>query len=461
MNTAHMSAFTAEDVHAMRGKKILFANFPADGHFNPLTGLAMHLKKQGNDVRWYTSATYAKKLEALQIHHYPFQRALEIPNNKFDEVFPERAKIKSQTKKLIFDIIHAFILRSPEYYHDMTEIRRTFQFDLVICDVMYSAIPFISKKMKLPVISIGVAPLMESSKDLPPNGLGLTPVDGFFGRIKQSLLRFAADHVIFKKPNTVMKQVFAKYGMIHKGSNVFDVLVQKSDLVLQIGSPGFEYKRSDLGKNIRFAGAILPYRKPRTSEPWTHEKLARYQKVILATQGTVERDSKKLLVPVLEAFQNTEYLVVITTGGNDTAILRQQYQADNIIIEDFIPFDDIMPYANVYITNGGYGGVMLSIENEVPLVVAGMHEGKNEINARVGYFKLGVDLKTEYPTAAQLKKAVGTIRSNPMFYDNVRILGEELHTYNSYQIFDDSIQEMLAKRPAKKMQFAEVVMSDN
>jgi UDP:flavonoid glycosyltransferase YjiC (YdhE family) len=36
----------------MQSKKILFANIPADGHFNPLTGIAMELKNQGHDVRW-------------------------------------------------------------------------------------------------------------------------------------------------------------------------------------------------------------------------------------------------------------------------------------------------------------------------------------------------------------------------------------------------------------------------
>jgi len=43
------------------GTKILFANVPADGHFNPLTGLAAHLKSIGCDVRWYTSKKYAEK----------------------------------------------------------------------------------------------------------------------------------------------------------------------------------------------------------------------------------------------------------------------------------------------------------------------------------------------------------------------------------------------------------------
>ncbi|MER3470210.1 MAG: hypothetical protein C4330_02475 [Chitinophagaceae bacterium] len=63
-----------------------------------------------------------------------------------------------------------------------------------------------------------------------------------------------------------------------------------------------------------------------------------------------------------------------------------------------------MPYAQTYITNGGYGGVMLGIQNELPLVVAGIHEGKNEINARIDFFKLGINLQTETPTPVQMKK---------------------------------------------------------
>jgi len=35
-----------------RAYRSLFANVPADGHFNPLTGLAKFLQKQGHDVRW-------------------------------------------------------------------------------------------------------------------------------------------------------------------------------------------------------------------------------------------------------------------------------------------------------------------------------------------------------------------------------------------------------------------------
>jgi UDP:flavonoid glycosyltransferase YjiC (YdhE family) len=103
------------------GRRILFANFPGDGHFNPLTSLAVHLKKAGYDVRWYTSRSYAGKLRKLGIFHYPFMRALDVEASHFDRVFPERVKKKGQLAKLNFDMIHAFILRGPEYYRDIEE----------------------------------------------------------------------------------------------------------------------------------------------------------------------------------------------------------------------------------------------------------------------------------------------------------------------------------------------------
>ena len=248
--------------------------------------------------------------------------------------------------------------------------------------------------MNVPVLAVGVFPLMETSKDLAPTGLGMMPSYSFAGRLKQSVLRWAADKLIFKKANKVLVETCAQHGLPYNGGNIFDFSIQHATLFLQSGTPGFEYKRSDLSGHIKFIGALLPYSKPTAKSSWFDERLNQFQKVILVTQGTVEKEAKKLLLPTLEAFKDSNVLVVATTGGSQTAALRERYPHKNIIIEDFIPFSDIMPYADVFITNGGYGGVMLSIENEVPMVVAGIHEGKNEINARIGYFGLGVNLRT-------------------------------------------------------------------
>src|SRR5215213_6693359 len=123
-----MYSFNKELASIPPGTKILFACFPADGHFNPLTGLAMHLKEKGCDVRWYTSGYYAQKLQRLGIPHYGFDKAVDTNDSKIEEIFPEIAKNKSQVKKLVYDMIHAFILRGPEYFQDIKEIRKQFDF---------------------------------------------------------------------------------------------------------------------------------------------------------------------------------------------------------------------------------------------------------------------------------------------------------------------------------------------
>ena len=109
-----------------------------------------------------------------------------------------------------------------------------------------------------------------------------------------------------------------------------------------------------------------------------------------------------------------------------------------------------MPYANVYITNGGYGGVMLGIENELPMVVAGVHEGKNEICARVGYFNLGINLGTEKPTPIKVKKAVEKILADTKYKANVERLSKEFNRYNPGELSASHIATLLDQTQKKR-----------
>lgn len=437
---------------AGNGKKILFASVPADGHFNPLTGLAKHLQSLGYEVRWYTSSYYAPKLKKLDIPHYPFVKAKDVSGDEIDKIFPERTKIKGKIKKLNYDLTNYFILRAPEYYNDIKDIYRDYKFDLFVADVLFTAIPFVAELMEIPVFSMGIVPLMQTSKDLPPAGLGLTPGTTWLSKVRDSILRFMAENVLFSKADKLMKKIMEGYYIEHDNKFLFDLGISKATYYLQSGTPGFEYKRGDMMENVRFIGSLLPYSNNQNSEQWFDERLNQYKRVVLVTQGTVEKNINKLLVPTIEAFKNTDTLVVVTTGGSQTNELRASYPQNNIIIEDFIAFDDIMPYADVYVTNGGYGGVMLAIENRVPMVTAGVHEGKNEICARVGYFKLGVDLKTELPKAEQIRKAVDEVTGTDQYRINIQNLANEFQQYDANRLFANLVAEVL--QPVNDLAFS-------
>lgn len=439
----NLSAQTEAISRIANGKKILFASVPADGHVNPLTGLAQHLQSIGFDVRWYTSEHYAPKITKLGVQHYPHKKALDLKANNIMEIFADRENHKSKVAKLNYDIINVFIARATEYYADLLDIYKEFPFDLMVCDSAFTAIAFVKEKMNIPVVAIGIIPLSEASKDLPPYGLGMEPSYSLFGRIKQGALRWMADHILFKKANKALIDFCATHGIDYTGGNVFHFNNKKATLLLQSATPGFEYYRSDLSSHVRFIGPLLPHKNFKQQAPWFDERLNQYPKVVLATQGTVESDVEKLLVPTLEAFKNSDTLVIVTTGGSNTIELQERYPYANCIIEDFIPFDDVMPYADVYVTNGGYGGVLLGIQNELPLVVAGVHEGKSEINARVGYFDLGINLKTETPKPHQIKRAVEEVLQNKLYKLKVTDMAAEFSKYQPNELCANYVKELL------------------
>src|SRR6185436_18963173 len=398
----------------MLPKKILIASVPADGHFNPLTGIAVHLKNLGHDVRWYTQDLYKPKLEKLGIQHYPFVHHPQLNQHNFMPFFKEREQMKSQIAKFKFDLEHLFIRRVPEVLMDLEEIHQEFPFELMIADILFLAMPVVKARLKIPVIAAGIIPVNESSKDLPPAGMGLTPDKSFFSGFKNSLIRFMGNQLIFKKLEKIYRTLLKENGVEAPEGNLFDIIYRSVDMVWQSGTPGFEFERSDWNPRLKFIGPLLPHSAQQRTL-YTLVKKRNYDKVILVTQGTAEKDHEKILAPTLEAFKDTNTMVIATTGKSGTEELRARFPQDNFIIEDFIPFNDIMPLCNVYITNGGYGGVLLGIQNELPMVVAGVHEGKNEINARIGYFGLGINLKTEKPTAIQIKNAVDEIFSKTSF----------------------------------------------
>ena len=153
--------------------KILFASLAAEGHFNPLTGIAVHLRDAGHDVRWYTGASMAAKLGKLGIPLLPFRRATEITGENLPTLFPERAKLRG-IKQIRFDGEKIMFVNVDAYYQDVKQIHQDFPFDLLFCDGAFYGARLIKEKLGKPVFALHAGPeSMEDAPNLPPMFLGL------------------------------------------------------------------------------------------------------------------------------------------------------------------------------------------------------------------------------------------------------------------------------------------------
>jgi UDP:flavonoid glycosyltransferase YjiC (YdhE family) len=70
------------------------------------------------------------------------------------------------------------------------------------------------------------------------------------------------------------------------------------------------------------------------------------------------------------------------------------------------------------------------------LLTAGIREGKNDVNAHVDYFGVGIDLRTERPRPDAIRRAVHRILSEPRWKQNVARLRAELNSYHPNELID-------------------------
>ena len=87
----------------------------------------------------------------------------------------------------------------------------------------------------------------------------------------------------------------------------------------------------------------------------------------------------------------------------------------NAFAAEFVPYDRLLPRTDVFVTNGGYGGLHYAMEYGVPVVVAGDTEDKPETAARSAWSGIGVDLGTGRPTGAAVRRGVRKVLGDPTY----------------------------------------------
>ncbi|BAS07498.1 4'-demethylrebeccamycin synthase [Arthrobacter sp. Hiyo4] len=133
-------------------------------------------------------------------------------------------------------------------------------------------------------------------------------------------------------------------------------------------------------------------------------------------------DQDKLIVPSLEAVKDMDALVIVATGGHGTEELNARYPQPNVVVRDYVDFAEVFDFTDVFITNGGFGGVQLSLSKGVPLVVSGINEGKSDVNARVEHAGVGINLRTESPKPADIAAAVRKVLADPGWQSRARTM---------------------------------------
>lgn len=397
--------------------RILFTTVPLAGHLRPGLPIAQALIAAGHEVAWYTTAEYAPLVGRIGAEFHPMAADLGIDQATIDA---SRSGEKPGLATLKRDILNVFIAPIPRWVEEIDGVLDAFAPDVVVADAAFMAGPLAAERRGLPSVVFNVSPLNVSSVDTAPFGTGLLPSSSPLGRLRNRTLNWAIRSVVFAECHRAAEQVRARLGLLPVEGYFMDWATVTVDRWLCPSVPAFEYPRSDLPATVEFVGPFLPEGVDDWTPPaWWDDVLAARaagRPVVLVTQGTVATDPGNLIVPAVQGLAGSDALVVATTVGFDAdEVLPPAERPANVRLTPFVPFTELLPLTDLVVTNGGYGGVQLALAHGVPLVVAGTTEDKTEVSARVTWSGTGVALKTDTPSADQVRRGVETVLGDPAY----------------------------------------------
>ncbi|KAJ9149742.1 Glycosyltransferase [Pleurostoma richardsiae] len=228
------------------------------------------------------------------------------------------------------------------------------------------------------------------------------------------------------------------------------------DIVLQLGVPGFFYPRSDWPAKFRFAGIILAAQPPPGGwgnlPAWWDDVLSaadpldgsRRKKVVVVAQGTVEFDPHDLIIPTIRALagRTDDVLVVAILGRRGATLPPNEALPANVRVADYLSYEAVLPHADVWVHNAGYGAVTHGIAHGVPMVVAGEGQDKPENARRVAYSRIGIDLDTGRPGAEAVRKAVEEVLADGKFRERVEELRAEAEALDCFDCVERAVTEL-------------------
>lgn len=372
--------------------RVLVCVQPARGHVGPTKPIVEALLAEGHDVTVVTGARYREAFGKANVKLLP-------PEADFDETdldgsIPGRAG-KRGLKLARFDLAN-FVSAIPAQLSVLD-----LDVDVVLCDPLFMAgLALVRREHRPRVLVLGFLPF------LPPVPSG--PNSAFLKVLAPWVLGPAqrrAREVLGEDPGLL----FANWPL-------------RSDGVLQMTCPGFEYPRPNAP--LHFIGpTTVSAADEHPLPPWWAD-LDGSRPVVHVTQGTVANDDlSRLAEPAIDALAGENVLVVVTTCGRT---LRPGPLPDNVRVADFLPYDDLLPRCAAVVTNGGYGGVNHALRYGVPLVVVGASEDKREVATRVTWSGAGIGRARAAASPKRLRRDVRAVLDKPRYRDRAKELAAEM-----------------------------------
>jgi N-glycosyltransferase StaG len=426
---------------AEKRARILVTTFPGFGHISPMATVVRRLVERGHEVVWCTGEIACDTARRVGAR---FETMDFSEDRVREEIFSDDAE-PTGSQGFAAAVKEIFVGITTVQMTALMQVLEEFPADVLIGDELSFGVRLVSERTGIPLTCVATTAYSFDSRDAPPFGLGLRPISGPVGRLRDILVREIANRVVFRQARASVAEIRGDLGLPMLGKTPMESVGRLPDLYLMGTVPSFEYPRRDMLPQTHFVGAFLDAGSEEFEPPIWWDDLDGEQPVVHVTTGTISDDNRRLLLPALRAFAEQDLLVIATTS--DLSGMPEGELPSNVRLEQYVRHDRLLPRVDVMVTNGGYGGVTAALSHGIPLVVVPAGEEKHEVAAHVAWAGVGVVVKRRAMSEKALRRAVTEVLTTPAYRRRARELQQEFRRYEGPRAAAELIESLIRNPP--------------
>lgn len=436
--------------------KILVCATPVYGHVMPLRAITRELIARGYDVTFLTGSEYKQSIEGIGATFVSLTGEADLDEQRIVEFHELFKRIPPPTKdevgrRAFVDVIPSQHQGVQEGLKIVREKAQGAKIVVVFEGAFKGVLPGILGAPGIRpagYIGVGIIPVFLSSVDLKPTpGAGFYPDTSPKGRATNFELTKKDREERWAESQRRFEEIIEEMGAVVPDMFNVDANYVCPDRFVQMCAPSIEFPRSDAPPGFRFAGGLPPgLRDPFVTFPEWWEDIALNpdkKKIIFVSQGTMATESKDLIIPTIYAFEDSNDVVVVAALGKKGFTLPVgTHVPQNARVSDWIPYDEMLEYSDVMVTNGGYGAIQHALSHGVPLIVAGTGADKPDNAMRVEWAEVGINMNTHQPTPDAVHLAVTKIFEDPKYTKRAKAVQAEMQSYDPVGVVIENIEEV-------------------
>lgn len=369
---------------------ILAYTSPALGHLFPFSALLVELSGRGHNIHLRTLSTGVEMGRKLGFTTDTIDPRIEAIVHEDWKASNPRAALKMA--------VDVFCRRAEIEVADFTDAVTQTRPDALVVDVNCWGALSVAEAGDTPWACFSPYTPALQSPGVPPFGLGLAPLPGVLGRVRDAALR---PLVIGMMERAVLPQgnrIRARAGVPPVTSA--DDFMRRAPLMLVASGKPFEYEQTNWGDAVQMIGPCMFEPTLSTVPDWL---MAIDRPIVLVTTSSQKQADAELVTAAMTALADEPVHVVATLPAglpSDVAV------APNSTVLEFVPHGPVLDRAVCAITHGGMGATQKAIARGVPVCVVPFGRDQYEVARRVEVARCGTRLPAKKLTAALLAAKV-------------------------------------------------------